>query len=260
MPELPDLQAFSKNLTSLIGGKKIAQIRIPYTKRLKTPAKDFSKKLEGRKIRKIYREGKELCFEFDSGDILALHLMLRGQLYFFEGDEHDKKYPIIELKFADGSGLVMTDFQGQATPTLNPDEHDGVDAMSEEVDFAFLKKKFEGSKASLKNLLLDQHFIRGIGNAYADEILWHAGISPFSIAGKIPDAPIKKLAKAIKKVLTDAEKKILKAKPDIISGEIRDFMVIHNSKVKESPTGGKIKVETRGGRKTYFTDEQELFK
>jgi formamidopyrimidine-DNA glycosylase len=258
MPELPDLQAFSKNLTSLIAGKKIKQVRIPYGKKLKTPAKDFSKVLEGRKVKKIYRQGKELYFEVDSGDTLALHLMLRGQLFFFEG-EHDKKYPIIELAFADGSGLVMTDFQGQATPTLNPEEHDGVDAMSEEVDFAFLKKKFNGSKASLKNVLLDQHFIRGIGNAYADEILWHAGISPFSIAGKIPGSSIRKLAKAIKKVLKDAEKKILKAKPDIISGEVRDFLVIHNAKLKESPTGGKIKIETKGGRKTYFTDEQELF-
>lgn len=259
MPELPDLQAFSKNLTSQLSGKKLTHLRIPYTKKLKSPAKDFSKALEGKKLKKVYREGKELYFEFDGKNILALHLMLRGQLYIYQ-DEHDKKYAIIEMIFADGTGLVMTDFQGQATPTLNPGEHDGVDAMSEDVDFTFLKKKFNGSKASIKNLLLDQHFIRGIGNAYADEILWTAGISPFSVAGKIPDAATRKLAKTIKKVLKDAEKKILKAKPDIISGEIRDFLVIHNSKLKQSPTGGKIKIVTKGGRKTYYTDEQEEFK
>jgi formamidopyrimidine-DNA glycosylase len=258
MPELPDLQAFSKNLTKLIAGKKVAQVRIPYTKKLKKPAKEFSKKLEGRKVKSVVREGKELYFKFDSGDILALHLMLRGQLYFFE-EEHDKKYAIIEVHFADKTGLVMTDFQGQATPTLNPDEHDGVDALSENVDYKFLKNKFEGSKASIKNLLLDQHFIRGIGNAYADEILWRARIHPLSIAGKIPGPQIKKLAKEIKKTLVEAEKKILKSNPDIISGEIRDFMEIHNAKKKESPTGEKIKIVVKGGRKTYFTDEQQLF-
>jgi formamidopyrimidine-DNA glycosylase len=258
MPELPDLQAFSKNLSGLFAGKKVKAVKIPYAKKIKVTEKEFDKKLAGQKLKKVYRVGKELYFEFDKGDILSLHLMLRGQLYFFE-QEHDKKYAIIELYFTDNTGLVMTDFQGQATPTLNPDEHDGVDALSDQVDFKFLKDKFETSKASVKNLLLDQHFIRGIGNAYADEIFWAAGISPFSVANKIPDAQIKKLAKVIKKVLVDAEKKILKAKPDIISGEVRDFLVIHNSKRKESPTGGKIKIETKGGRKTYFTEEQKLF-
>jgi formamidopyrimidine-DNA glycosylase len=257
MPELPDLQAFSKNLTALLAGKKVKEVRVPYTKKIKIAAKEFNSTLAGQKLKKVYRMGKELYFQFDK-DILALHLMLRGQLFLFEG-EHDKKYAIIELHFNDKTGLVMTDFQGQATPTLNPEEHDGVDALSDEVNFKFLKEKFQASKASIKNLLLDQHFIRGIGNAYADEIFWHAGISPFSIANKIPDAQIKKLAKVIRKVLADAEKKILKAKPDIISGEVRDFLLIHNAKQKESPTGGKIKIDKKGGRKTYYTDEQKLF-
>jgi formamidopyrimidine-DNA glycosylase len=258
MPELPDLQAFSKNLTTFLAGKKVKEVRVPYTKKIKVAAKEFNNTLSGQKVKKVYRMGKELYFHFDKGDILALHLMLRGQLFTFEG-EHDKKYAIIELYFTDKTGLVMTDFQGQATPTLNPEEHDGVDALSENVDFKFLKEKFQTSKASIKNLLLDQHFVRGIGNAYADEIFWHAGISPFSIANKIPDAQIKKLVKVIKKVLLDAEKKILKAKPDIISGEVRDFLVIHNAKQKESPTGSKIKIDKKGGRKTYYTDEQKLF-
>jgi formamidopyrimidine-DNA glycosylase len=153
----------------------------------------------------------------------------------------------------------MTDYQGQATPTLNPKPHDGVDALSADVNFKFLKEKLQKKKAAIKNVLLDQHFIRGIGNAYVDEILWEAGISPFSSAGKIPDTHLKALDKAIKKVLKNAEKNIRKANPDIISGEIRDFLNIHNAKKSHSPTGGKIKVKASGARKTYYTDEQELF-
>ena len=64
---------------------------------------------------------------------------------------------------------------------------------------------------------------------------------------------------AIKKVLTDAEKEIRKNHPDIISGEVRDFLKIHNSKKKESPGGADIQIKTAGGRKTYFTDEQVLY-
>jgi formamidopyrimidine-DNA glycosylase len=123
-----------------------------------------------------------------------------------------------------------------------------------------LKEKVGKSKAAIKSWLLDQKQIRGIGNAYADEILWQAGISPFSISNKIPDSHIKSLDKAIKSVLRNAEKMILKTNPDIISGELRDFLDIHNSKKLRSPTGGKILVKTVGARKTYYTNEQELFR
>jgi len=154
----------------------------------------------------------------------------------------------------------LTDFQGQATPTVNPEPRDGIDALSKELNYNFLKRTLNKSKASIKNLLLDQHVIRGIGNAYADEILWEATISPFSVSNKIPDTKIKALTKAIKRVLQEAEKNILKSNPQIISGEIRDFLKIHNSKKRESPNGGEIKIHKAGARKTYYTEEQELFR
>jgi formamidopyrimidine-DNA glycosylase len=257
MPELPDLQVFSKNLTRKLKGKKVKKLSFPYTKKLKIPAAKFSKAIEGGKVKGIERVGKELYFEFDNGNVVSLHLMLRGNMFLFE-KKHEQKYPIVEFYFTDNSGLVLTDFQGQANATLNPEERDSPDAMSKEVNFTFLKKLFQ-RKATVKNVLLDQKLIRGIGNAYADEILWAAGISPFSVSSKIPDEKIKALSKAIKSVLKKAEKTILKTNPDIITGEIRDFLPIHNSKKEKSPTGGEIKIETVGGRKTYYTDEQELF-
>lgn len=106
--------------------------------------------------------------------------------------------------------------------------------------------------------MLDQKIMRGVGNAYADEILWHARISPFSISSKIPEAKLKNLAQSIKTVLENAEKSILKSNPDIINGEVRDFMDIHNSKKKHSPTGAAI-IVNEASRKTYYTNEQELF-
>jgi formamidopyrimidine-DNA glycosylase len=142
---------------------------------------------------------------------------------------------------------------------LNPEPRDAPDALSSRVNFAFLKKQLSTSKAVVKNVLLDQHILRGIGNAYADDILWEARISPFSISNKIPESAVRKLAKSIKQVLAKGEKNIMKSYPDIISGEVRDFMLVHNAKKEESPTGRQIQVKTLGGRKTYFTDEQKLF-
>jgi formamidopyrimidine-DNA glycosylase len=257
MPELPDLQVFSKNLTSLLKGKKLKTVALKNKKKSKATEAALKNSLEGSKLVEIFREGKELHFNFGK-HILGLHLMLRGQLYFFEG-KHDKKFPIVELLFADDTGLVLTDFQGQANAALDPVVRESPDALSKEVTFKFFKDKFVKTKATVKNVLLDQDFIRGIGNAYADEILWDSGISPFSVCNKIPDEKIKALVKSIKSVLTNAEKQILKSHPDIISGEVRDFLAIHNSKKDKSPTGAKIEHQVVGGRKTYFTDEQTLY-
>ncbi|HYE54029.1 MAG TPA: DNA-formamidopyrimidine glycosylase family protein [Chitinophagaceae bacterium] len=257
MPELPDLQVFSKNLSKRLTGKTVAKVTVVNSKKLKTPEAKLKKAIEKQKLTKIERVGKELHFTFANGSVLGLHLMLKGKLYLFEG-KNDNKYTIIELWFDDDTGLAMTDFQGQATPTLNPEERDAPDALSRKVNYSFLKEKLK-TKAIIKNVLLDQHVIRGIGNAYADEILWKARISPLSVSNKIPDARIKELAKAIPAVLKNAEKQILKTHPDIIAGEVRDFLDVHNSKKKKSPTGGAILHATVGSRKTYYTEEQELY-
>jgi formamidopyrimidine-DNA glycosylase len=257
MPELPDLQVFSKNLTRHFAGKKLERIKVVNGAKLKDSQAALKKALEGTKLHSVYRSGKELRFEFDKDMILGLHLMLNGELKLFE-EKNDHKNTIVELLFSNDKGFAVTDWQGLANVKLNPTDKEGVDALSKELDHKYLEEALQ-TKAIIKNVLMDQDVIRGIGNAYADEILWEAGISPFSKSNKIPAAKIKDLAKAIRSVLQNAEKQILKKKPDLISGEVRDFLVIHNAKKKESPTGGSILTKMAGGRKTYYTEEQQLF-
>jgi formamidopyrimidine-DNA glycosylase len=210
------------------------------------------------KLSKVYREGKELRLVFSNGNIIGIHLMLRGQLYWFE-NKNTKKYTVGEFLFSDGLGLAVTDPQSKARITLNPTESSAPDALSKKVNLNFWKTELQ-SKATIKNLLLDQKIIRGIGNAYADEILWFSKISPLSISNKIPLDKIKVLNSNIRKVLNNAEKQIRKEDPTIIGGELRDFLSVHNSRKKKSPTGAQINVKAVGGRKTYYTDEQRLFK
>jgi len=258
MPELPDLEVFSRNLNKKLAKKELKKVAVINKSKLKIPEAQLKKSLEGATLKKIYREGKELHFAFDNSEVLGLHLMLHGKLQLFN-KKNDQKNTIIELIFDDDTGLVLSDYQGAANATLNPENKTAPDALSKDVGFDFLKEKLSKKRTNIKTFLLDQKNIRGIGNAYADEILWEARISPFSICNKIPDASIKALAKSIKSVLEDAEQQILKTQPDIISGEVRDFLKIHNSKKKESPTAGKIHNKMIGGRITYYTDEQEIF-
>ena len=258
MPELPDLEVFSRNLNKKLAKKELGEVAVLNKSKLKIPETQLKKSLEGSTLKKIYREGKELHFAFDNNEVLGLHLMLKGKLDWFTR-KNDQKNTIIELTFDDDTGLALSDYQGAANATLNPENKSAPDALSKEVDFDFLKEKLSKKRTNIKTFLLDQKNIRGIGNAYADEILWEARISPFSICSKIPDSGRKAIVKPIKSVLEDAVQQILKTQPNIISGEVRDFLKIHNSKKKESPTGGKIHNKMIGGRITYYTDEQELF-
>ena len=257
MPELPDLQSFTGNLNKALGGKKVKEVSIVNAQKLKVPKETLKKSIEKSTLEKVERVGKELHLTFSNGNVLGLHLMLHGELYILN-EPNNHKHKIIELVFDDSTRLVMSDYQGAAAPKLNPEESDAPDALSKDVDVKFLREALK-RKTSIKNVLLDQHAIRGIGNAYADEILWDAGINPFSIANKIPGDKIKALATSIKKVLKDAIKHITKNHPDIIKGEVRDFLNIHNAKKDKSPTGAPILVKVVGGRKTYYTDEQEMY-
>lgn len=258
MPELPDLQVFSDNLQKILKGRTVKKIAAPVTKKLNVSAPDLKKTLVGQSVKKVNRDGKELHIEFSNGDVLALHMMLHGDLKIFE-KKNTEKHTILEIHFDNDKGLALTDWQKNATPTLNPEPKEGVDALSKLVNYKFLKEALQ-SKAVIKKLLMDQQVIRGIGNAYADEILWDAGIHPFSISNRIPDEKIRVLSRSIKKVLNNAEKQIKKSHPDIISGEVRDFLKIHNAKNEASPNGSKIKTAELGSRVTYFTEEQELYK
>jgi len=255
MPELPDLQVFARNLNKLFKGKTLNKIEAPNHKKLNVTVKELKAALEGHELTNVKRVGKELHFEFGK-HILGLHLMLHGQFHTFDS-VNTNKYTIVELLFAGDKGLALTDYQAAATPTLDPEEKDAPDAL--DIDAAYLIEKLGKKRSPVKTVLMDQKVLRGIGNAYADEILWDARISPFSAANKLPEAAIKKLLNSINDVLKDAEKQIIKSNHDIISGEVRDFLKVHLPKHKQTETGATIHQQEIGGRKTYYTDEQELF-
>jgi len=256
MPELPDLQVFSHNLTKLFKGKTLEKIEIKVAQKVNVPEKQVQDALEGSKLDKVVRVGKELQFEFDNKHVLATHLMLHGQLQQFD-KTNNHKFTIVEMLFEGDKGLALTDFQKAATPTLDPEKLDTPDAL--DFDGKYLEDKLSKTKTPVKTVLMDQKVLRGIGNAYADEILYDAKLSPFSVSNKIPASKVKQLAKSIKKVLEEAGKQILKNTPDIISGEFRDFMLVHQPRKKQTPAGEMIHQKPLGSRKTYYTEEQELF-
>jgi formamidopyrimidine-DNA glycosylase len=258
MPELPDLQVFGSNLKKAFLGKTVVKASIVYGKNLPVTQASLTKAVAGATVADIYREGKELMFVFDNGSRLLLHMMLKGKLVLFD-KTNEAKNTLVEFFFDNGKGLALTDQLKQARIKLNPEESQVPDALSTRLNTKYLQEALSGYKGNVKSFLLEQDLIRGIGNAYSDEILYVAGISPFSLAQKIPAEKIRVLASSIKKVLKDAEKQIRKISPEIIGGEERSFLTVHQAGKEKTKKGETIRVEQLKGRSTYFTDSQELY-
>ncbi|MBA2746738.1 MAG: Fpg/Nei family DNA glycosylase [Flavisolibacter sp.] len=258
MPELPDIEIFSRTIKNKYAGKKLLKIRLLVDKQTKDPQSALSSALEGSWLRDVYRSGKEFRMRFSNQQILGIHLMLTGDLFPFER-KNEHKFSIVEFNFSDGTGMVLTDRMRNAHVKLNPEDKKGIDALDKALNYKALKEILN-SKAVIKNVLLNQNKIRGIGNSYSDEILWASGISPFSIAAALPDDKIKELLRNIKAVMRNAIRQIEKSYPERMQGEIKEFLKIHSGKIKTSPTGATILNVKRGMLKTFYTGEQVVYK
>lgn len=256
MPELPDLEVFAKNLQKRFKNKTLETVEVTVAKKLNVSAEELKDTLEGHQLSGVSREGKTIQLHFGNDAVLGLHLMLHGEIKDLQEDS-GVKFPIVSFHFKGGDGFALTDFQKAATPTLNPEDSTVPDALS--LSPSYFKDLLAKKKVQIKTLLMDQHSIRGIGNTYADEILWEAKISPFSIAKAIPEAEVKELLKTINKVLHQESVDIAGKLPDALSGEVKDFLRVHRPDLKQSPTGAAIQIEKKGARKTYYTDEQVLY-
>lgn len=259
MPELPDLTVYAENLGKVLVGKKIEKTIFHGWGRCNVPSEELSRALDGAKITQVRRTGKQISFSVGEGTELRVHLMLNGAFVMTGAAEvKGLDYAIVSLLLADGSALSVSDPKGWAAVSLNPKENEAPDAL--DIDRELLQSLCRKKARSLiKPLLLDQNLIGGIGNAYADEILWEARVSPKSVAGKLPPEAVAAVADAIPTVLLDAVQQLKRRHPHMIAGEYREFLKVHNPAVKNSPQGAKIIKEKVQSKQTYYTEEQKLY-
>ena len=240
MPELPDLVVFSENLNKRLAGKTVVAANVFRFNRINAHLAQIQEAVVGHHLVTVVRTGKELNLNFSSGNVLAVHLMLSGKLDITEGEKPIANRDMM-LLFDDGSCLTMSDRQALLKITLNPAESTAPDAMSPEFSVDYLQNRLQKNcRMNIKQFLINQRIVRGIGNAYADEILWEARISPKSVCGKIPPERVQPLYDAVHTVFDNAIAQIRDHRPDIISGEYRDFLKVHHYHKKMSPTGKPI--------------------
>ena len=256
MPEIPDLNIFRSNLAERLVGQTVDTIQIVVPRRIKQPEQEFKEALEGQVLINIERIGKQLYFTFKNGHVLGLHLMLYGSMHWFEA-KNENKFTIAALHFANGTGLAITDWQKSVMLHLDPEVPHVPDALT--LPEGYLETALKKANKPIKTVLTEGKVVQGIGNAYVDEILYAAKLSPFCVACKIPKQKVKVLTKAIPEVLMEAEAHIRKNFPDTITEKERDFLKVHLPKHKVNPKGETILVAEIAKRKTYYTKDQELF-
>jgi len=258
MFELPYLEICAEIFDKRFKNRVLQKVDIQQEKCINVPITELSESLIGSELKKIWREGLSLWFQFKNYAVLEMSLSDSAELHVIEQNQ-EADSGLLNLHFGGGQILSVKDSRGLSRFRLKPAHESVPDVLSKEVTYEYLINLFSNTEAEIKQVLIDQGLVRGIGEAYSDEILWYAEISPFSIANKIPLDKVKVLHKTIKYVLLDAIKQTRKTNSLKFDKADPDLLMIHNAGKKKSPTGKAIKVKTRNRIATYYTDEQTLY-
>lgn len=213
MPELPEVETVRKGLSELIVGKTISQVDVLWARIIENPdAQTFSETLVGQTVEKIKRRGKYLIFQFSEVEMIS-HLRMEGKYEVHASDELLTKHVHVRFTFTDQTALWYLDVRkfgrmclvakGQAL------QYKGLQQLGPEpVAEQFLPEVFyqqlQRQKKAIKPLLLEQKIVAGLGNIYADEVLWQAQIHPETPANQITEAKSAALHQAILSTMANA--------------------------------------------------------
>ncbi|HEX6687014.1 MAG TPA: DNA-formamidopyrimidine glycosylase family protein [Candidatus Limnocylindrales bacterium] len=253
VPELPEVEALSAYLRERAVGQSVERVDIAAISALKTFDPPITA-AAGRVLTNVTRHGKFLDLELGAGgDLhLVIHLARAGWLHY--RDELPKgllkpgRGPIaLRVRLADGSGFDLTEMGTQkklaAYLVKDPLEVPGVarlgpDALSLDLD-AFAKL-LKGKNAQIKGVLRDQQIIGGIGNAYSDEILHAAKMSPFARADKLTAEQLEQLHSAMRGILLEAVERSVGQKAATLKAEKRAGMRVHGRTGEKCPVCGDV--------------------
>lgn len=209
MPELPEVETTLKGITPYLTGQAIASVisRVPA---LRWPVPGNLGSLSGKVIKRIFRRGKYIVI--DLADVqLILHLGMSGHLRILFTAETPKKHDHVDILLSNGHCLRLHDPRRFGALLLTPNwaTHPlitslGPEPLSSDFNADYLHTQLSGRSMPIKNAIMDSHLVVGVGNIYAAESLFRAGIHPTRSAGRISKIRLARLVDAIKEVLTEA--------------------------------------------------------
>jgi formamidopyrimidine-DNA glycosylase len=272
MPELPEVEAVAKTLRPLVRGQRIRCVHVfhPIATRPQS-AQHFAKMVERPRIVEVERQGKYLLLVLDRG-LIEMHFRLDGQLVWFSsakellkranaGEDGVHVDVALELSkgvlgFADGRHLGRV-HAWESAQACAPLRALGIDGLSREFTAKELRTRLSRSRRPVKEFLLDQTKIAGIGNIYSCESLWLARVDPRRRANSLKSKEVERLHKAIVSVLRRALECCLEPAPDFrdetwwFQGLERILRAYQREGMECQRCGHTIKRIEQGGRSTY---------
>jgi formamidopyrimidine-DNA glycosylase len=254
MPELPEVETFKRYLDSTSLHQRITNVEVRDAYVLQdVSARELAHRLRGRSFECSRRHGKHLFVRVDAHLWLRLHFGMTGSPEHLNRDEQPPKTARVLFRFAKNSQLAFDDQRkfGEIGLIKNVDEFlrtRGIGPDALELDLSGFKAIFQTHRGAVKALLLNQKLIAGIGNLYADEILFRARMHPATQAARLSDKDLRRLFRATGYVL----EKAIALKTDF-NRLPKSWLLTHRRKQGKCPRCGRaLKSATVGGRTSWF--------
>jgi formamidopyrimidine-DNA glycosylase len=267
VPELPELELLRVKLTDYLAGKNILAVRVDPKRQvvLRYPPADFARDLTGRTFSSVARRGKFLEFSFaDNGPLLVVNPMLGGRFAFATRAAPALPATCFTLQLSGAMDLRFLDAVQMARVYLTPDPGSdvpgygdvGPDALDPALSYDEFERRLRKHRGEIKNVLRNQVFLAGIGNAYADEILYEAHIRPLRRTSTLKPEERRALYDAVRSTLASAVETVRRqyeARKHPLHKQDRAFLRIHGKNKTQCPRcGHRISTIHSGGESTYF--------
>lgn len=278
MPELPEVETVCRGLSKSLLGARVSDAFVRHIALRKPMPKGLESKLKGRTIEKIERRAKYILISLDNRTTLAIHLGMSGRLVLSHNQSSPQKHDHIVLSFDNGMIARFNDPRRFGFCDIAPTEDLpkrkwmttlGTEPLSPDFTPKLLHSLLKGRKTTIKAALLDQKLMAGIGNIYACEALFLAGIDPRREARTITEKETIKLTSAIRSVLTAAIKAGGSTLRDYVqadgkTGSFQNHFAVYAKEGQRCPdcdcdaskTKGIARI-TQNGRSTFFCAKKQ---
>ncbi|WP_026693985.1 Fpg/Nei family DNA glycosylase [Peribacillus kribbensis] len=263
MPELPEMENYRILLHNKLASKRITDVSIGREKSLNVPEAEFISSVKGKTVLSVTRRAKHLIFTLSDGQLLVLHLMLGGWMFWGEEEEKPNRTFQIILSFGSES-LYFIGLRLGHLHLLTRREAErifaelGPEPLTPDFTYTAFQALLAKKRGRLKIKLVDQHFISGIGNCYSDEICFEAGILPFRDISSLKPEQQEKLYHSIRTLLPEAiQKGGYMENPlyrgDQLTGGFDSLCRVYDRGGEPClRCGGKVKKDIISSRKTFY--------
>jgi formamidopyrimidine-DNA glycosylase len=261
MPELPEAEAFRRYLDSSVLYKRIEVVDVLDERILGNVSKErIIPALEGRRIVHMVRHGKYMGAELDSSQVLIFHFGMTGNVRFSKRQESAPRFVTMQLNFENGDQLTFTCIRVLCRVFLSESMKEfiewknlGPDAL-DGLSLGLFKDLISRRTGRIKVVLMDQHFLAGIGNIYADEILFQSGIHPMRTADSVSEDEIAQLFNSMGVVLGKAVD--AGADWELLP---KDYLLKVRGPMGKCPScGTQLEMVRVGGRSSYFCPKHQF--